>query len=147
MRRHTIAILGLLLAACGGEGGTDLTAPSKSIPDVTGNYSGNTTIAFPDLGQSVTCPTSTSVTQSGTTISIAPLAMTGSCGTMSIPVGQATIDATGAMPRESGTFNDASCGTYNYTVSGGFSGRDFRLSLNATSQTCFNLNMAIALTH
>ena len=99
MRRHTIAILGLLLAACGGEGGTDLTAPSKSIPDVTGNYSGSTTIAFPDLGQSVTCPTSTSVTQSGTTISIAPLAMTGSCGTMSIPVGQATIDASAIWSR------------------------------------------------
>ena len=147
MRRPAVVVFGLLLAACGGGEGTSLTGPSKTIPNVTGNYSGNTTIAFPEVGQSLICPTSTSVTQSGSTVSIAPLVMAGTCGNMSIPVGQATIDATGAIPNESGTFNDPSCGTYNYTASGGFFGRDFRLSLNATSRTCYNLNMTITLTH
>jgi hypothetical protein len=147
MRKLAVVVFATLCAACGGGEGTNLTGPSKSIPNVTGNYVGSTTIAFPELGQSLTCPTSTSVTQSGNTISIAPLVMTGPCGNMSIPVGQATIDATGAIPSESGTFDEPSCGTYNYTASGGFFGRDFRLSLNATSRTCYNLNMTITLTH
>src|SRR4030095_15590407 len=100
IRKLLSIVFALVFASCGGGEGTNLTGPSKSIPNVTGNYSGNTTIAFPELAQSLTSTTSTTVTQSGSTISIAPLVMTGPCGNMSIPVGQATIDATGAIPNE-----------------------------------------------
>jgi hypothetical protein len=68
---------------------------------------------------------------------------------LSIPVGQATINATGAldMGSGSGTFTDPSCGTYSYSGSGGFFGRDLRISLSATSRTCFNFNMTVTLSH
>ena len=147
MRRLTLLVLAFICAGCGGGDGSSLTGPSSTIPNVTGNYLGNTTMTFPELSRSVTCPTSTSVTQSGNTVSIAPLTLAGTCGNMSIPVGQATIDATGSFPNESGTFSDPSCGSYNYTASGGFFGRDLRLSINATSRTCYNLNMTITMTH
>jgi hypothetical protein len=134
--------------ACGGGEGTNLTGPSSSIPNVAGNYSGNTTVTFPELARSVSCPTSTSVTQSGSTVSIAPLIMTGQCGNLSVPIGQATIDATGALAGSSTTtYTDPSCGTYNAVASGGFFGRDFRISMSATSQTCYNMNITITLTH
>jgi hypothetical protein len=63
----------LFTVACGGDGGNEITGPSNRIPNVAGNYSGTTTITFPELGQTVTCPTTTSVTQSGSNVSIAPL--------------------------------------------------------------------------
>lgn len=66
---------------------------------------------------------------------------------MSLPLGQATIDNTGAinLGSGSGTFNDPSCGTYTYAASGGFFGRDLRMSVNATSRTCYNFNMTVNL--
>jgi hypothetical protein len=68
----------------------------------------------------------------------------GECGTMSAPLGEVIIDATGSLGQESGTFSD-SCGVYSYTASGGFFGRDLRMSLVATSRTCWNMNMTINL--
>src|SRR5262249_51875667 len=142
-------LLAIVASACSGNNGTSLTGPSNSIPNVAGNYSGTTTMVFPELRQSVSCQTSTSVTQSGNAVNIAPLVLSGSCGSARVPVGQITIDATGALDfgTGSGTFTDPSCGTYNYTGSGGFFGRDLRISLSATSRTCYNFNMTVSLTH
>lgn len=154
MRRFLLAAVILCAAfasACGGgggEGANGITGPSSRIPNVVGNYSGTTTVTFPELGQSITCPTSTSVTQSGSTVSIAPLILAGQCGNVSVPFGQGTIDATGSLGGQTTTtYTDPSCGTYNVIASGGFFGRDLRLSVNATSRTCYNLNMTINLSH
>ena len=141
-----LLLVSSIVTACGDGGGSDLTGPSNSIPSVAGNYSGTTTITFPELSQTFSCPTTTSVTQSGSTVSIAPLQLRGDCGTLSLPLGQSTIDATGSLGSDSGTYSEPSCGTYSYTSSGGFFGRDLRLSLNATSATCWNMNMTINLT-
>jgi hypothetical protein len=144
MRRLAVVVFAVLFAACGGSEGTKVTGPSSTIPNVAGNYSGNTTVSLPELGQSVTCPTSTSVTQSGSTISIAPLVLSGSCGNMSLPMGQRTIDATGGFGQTTATYNDT-CGTYNLVGSGGFFDREMRLSVNATSSTCYNFNLTVSL--
>jgi hypothetical protein len=142
-----LPLFALSTMACGGSG-TSLSGPSNNIPNVAGNYRGTTNLAFPELGESVSCPTTTSVTQSRNTINVAPLVLVGECQGLSIPIGQVTIDATGAIDLggTSGTYNDPSCGIYNYSGSGGFFGRDFRISLNATSRTCYNFNMTMNLT-
>jgi hypothetical protein len=71
----------------------------------------------------------------------------GDCGNVSVPVGRDTIDSTGNIQSlNSGTFNDPSCGSYTYTGSGGFFGRDLRLSMSATSTTCYNMNLTMTLT-
>ena len=104
-------------------------------------------MTFPELNESVSCPTTTSVTQSGGSISMAPLVLGGACGNFSIPVGAGSIDTNGALQGStSGTYNEPSCGTYNWTGSGGFFGRDLRMSINATSLTCYNFNMTMNLT-
>src|SRR5262249_13956149 len=142
--RIGLVILLILTVACSNN---SPTGPSNSIPNVTGNYSGTTNVTYPELGRSVTCPTSTSVTQSGSTVNIAPLVLTGPCGNQSVPFGQVSIDATGAIDSGSGsgTYNEPSCGTYSYTGSGGFFGRDLRISLIYNSQTCYNFNLTINL--
>ena len=55
------------------------------------------------------------------------------------------IDATGSLGSETGTTSE-SCGTYTYTGSGGFRGRDMRISFVYTSRTCYNMNFTINLT-
>jgi hypothetical protein len=148
MRFVGLAPLVFMLACGGGNNGTSLTGPSNSIPSVAGSYSGTTTLTLPELAQSVSCPTTTAVTQSGSTVNVAPLVLAGQCGNLSVPLGQFTIDATGAFPgSSSGTYTDPSCGTYNYTASGGFFGRTMRLSVSATSRTCYNFNMTVNLSH
>jgi hypothetical protein len=147
MKKILVLCLALLPVACGGEGGgNDITGPSTRTPNVAGNYSGTTTVVFPELGRTASCPTTTSVTQSGNTVSIAPLQLGGDCGGVSIPLGQTTIDATGSLGSETGSITDT-CGVYNYTASGGFFGREMRLSMIATSNTCWNMNLTINLTH
>lgn len=139
-----LALIPLLIVGCGGN---DSTGPSKSIPTVAGNYSGTTTFSFPELATSLSCPTATTVTQSGSTVSIAPLQLGGPCaanGLSSLPVGSTSIDNTGAIGSESGSTTEA-CGVYNWTGSGGFFGRDLRLSLVYTSRTCYNMNVTINL--
>jgi hypothetical protein len=138
-----IAVLALFAAACGG----GPTSPSSNIPKVAGSYSGNVSITFPELGQQLSCTGSTAVTQTGASINIAPIVLRGSCGNMSLPIGEATIDTNGSLGSETGSFYDSSCGgTYNYSASGGFFGSDLRMSLAATSGVCYNMNMTITLT-
>ena len=147
MRKAAWLILPLVIltVACGDNDG--ITGPSNNIPSVAGNYSGSTTISFPELTLSTTCPTTTSVTQSGGgSINIAPLQVRcPDIGLLSLPFGEATIGATGSLGSESGTLTQE-CGVYNYTGSGGFFGRDLRLSLTYTSRTCYNMNITINLT-
>lgn len=143
-----VLLLATITVACGGSGsGNSPTGPTDTIPNVAGNYSGTTTVVFPELGQSASCPSSTSVTQaSGGSITIAPLELGGACGGVSFPVGRATIDATGSLGTDAGSYFDTSCGgTYNYTASGGFVGRDLRLLMNYTSTVCFNMDVTINL--
>ena len=137
-----LALVTLVAGACGDNAGT---APTPQIPNVSGNYSGTTRMVLPELNSSVTCPTTTSVSQSGSNISVAPLVMAGECGGMSIPLGSTTIDATGSLGQSSGTHREA-CGLYNWAASGGFFGRELRLSMTATSTTCWNMNMTITVT-
>ena len=111
-KSFVLPLFALSTIACGGSG-TSLSGPSNNIPNVAGNYRGTTNLAFPELGESVSCPTTTSVTQSRNTINVAPLG--------------------------------PSCGVYSYSGSGGFFGRDFRISLNAVSRTCYNFNMTMNL--
>ncbi len=143
MRRLPVLLLFLPLVACGGG---SPSAPTPQTPNVVGDYSGSTVINVPELSQQITCPTTTKVTQSGTTVNIAPLVLGGECDNISIPLEQVTIDNTGAIQgQNSGTFDEESCGRYTYTGSGGFFGREFRLSLNMTSSTCPNLNLTMTL--
>jgi hypothetical protein len=136
------AFLLFLVIGCGGN---DSSGPSNQIPDVTGSYNGTTTVTFPAIPRTVACTSSTSVTQSGSSVSIAPLQLSGAeCPTLSISVGSATIDATGAIGSASGTVSQ-SCGTYSYTRSGGFVGRNLRMSFVYTSSTCVNMNISIDL--
>jgi len=138
------ALVAISVWGCGGGGSA--AAPTPQIPNVVGNYSGSTTMTFPEAGQSVTCPTTTSATQSGSTVSLAPLVLGGACENVSIPLGQLTIDNTGAIQgQNSGTFDEPTCGRYTYVGSGGFFGRTLQLSVNATSSTCLNINMTITL--
>jgi len=143
MRNRAFWLAPLVFSIACGSDGPSLTSPSNSIPNVTGNYSGTTSLSFPELGQNLSCATTTSVTQSGSTVSIAPLQLGSPCS-ISVPVGNATIDATGSLG--SSTMTDTeSCGVYNMTGSGGFFGKDLRLSINATSRTCYNFNMTVNL--
>ena len=144
MRRSALyVIVTLAISACGGD---SPSAPSPNIPSVSGRYAGNATLAAPQVDARVTCPASTNVTQSGKTVSIAPIVLTGECGSISIPVGQVTIDATGAIDGSaSGSFNEPGCGTYDYVGSGGFVDRELRISISATSSSCYAFNFTAVL--
>jgi hypothetical protein len=139
-------ILSVLAASCGGKDSSP-SSPTPTIPSVSGSYSGSATLTLPELQVSLTCPASTAVTQSGNTVNIAPIVLKGDCGSMSIPLGSTTIDTNGAIDPtgSTGTFDDPSCGTYKYAGSGGFFGRELRISMSATSSTCYNFNLTIVL--
>src|SRR5687767_9417662 len=65
-----------------------------------------------------------------------------------LKLGQGSIDATGAIDGGSlvTTYDEPSCGTYSMAISGGFFGRDLRISVAATSRTCYNFNFTATLT-
>ena len=140
--RLALCFLIVPLVACGGG---NSAAPTPQIPNVVGNYSGNTTVVLPETAQQIVCPTTTSVTQSGSTVNIAPIVLSGDCGGLSIPVGQQTIDNTGNIQGATTETLTDDCGVYNITGSGGFFGRELRISMIATSTTCPNINMTINL--
>lgn len=146
MKRLVYLIALIVASACGG--GSSPTAPTPSIPQVAGSYNGSVTVNLPEVPVSRTCPANTSVTQSGSTVNVAPIILGGSCGNLSLPLGQATIDTTGAITGgNAGSFFEPSCGgTYTYTASGGFFGRELRLSMTASSAICLNFNFTAVLT-
>lgn len=133
-RLGVLAVVCTLMAACGGGGSP--TTPSSPYPLVAGNYAGSVTFTFPLLNASLTCPASTSVTQSEANVTLAPLALSGSCASIgSIPLGDTTITTTGSLG--STTVNNlflASCnGSYNATASGGFFGSNLQFSFFYTA--------------
>jgi hypothetical protein len=136
-RLSTVLLL-LSLAACGG---SSPTAPS--IPQVAGNYGGTVTFTFPGVG-TVSCVATTSVTQSGSEVNVAPIAMGSPCN-LSIPVGTATIDATGAFQGSTSGTVPETCGVYNMVGSGGFFGNQLQFSIIASSNTCVNFTFAATL--
>ena len=95
-----------------------------------------------DHKTSMSCPGSTVITQSGSTITLTPFIAGGACDGMSVPVGFRSIDSNGAVPDETGSFNEPTCGIYNYFASGSFSGRELLFSVTATSTTCWNMNIS-----
>jgi hypothetical protein len=142
-RPGAVLLACVLLSACGGS--SNPAAPTPQIPNVVGNYSGNTNLVFPEIPQTLSCPTTTSVTQSGGTVNIAPLQWGGVCGGVSVPLGQFSIDNTGNLLGQSQSTYRDTCGVYNVTASGGFFGRELRMSISATSTTCYNMNITINL--
>ena len=128
-------VCAVLLSACGS---STPTAPTPRVPQVAGSYTGTVTFTYPQLGQSLVCPATTTINQTGSAIAIAPVRLSGPCGTISIPLGDADIDANGSIGSESGTLNEPSCGVYSYTASGGFFGREFQFAMVASSSTCPN---------
>lgn len=138
----SLGVLAFFVIGCGS---STPTAPTPSIPQVAGSYSGGVTIVYPEIPRSLTCPATTTVTQSGALVSLAPMILTGQCGGVSVPLGQLTIDTTGSFVSQSGSLNEPSCGLYDFVASGGFFGRELRLSMNATSRTCINFNFTTVL--
>ena len=95
------------------------------------------TLSYPELAVSLSCAASTVVTESGSSVDIAPITASGDCG--GIAVTQATsiaIDSSATISI-SGTLS-AACGVYNWTATGGFYGREMRFQFNLTSSTCLN---------
>ena len=149
--QHGIVGLALCItAACGG-GNSSPTSPTPvqpTFPQVSGNYAGTITFTLPELGQSVSCPATTVVTQTGNSVSIAPILLSGACAGFieSIPLGTVTIDQNGAFDdAENESFTDPTCGVYTGTGSGGFFGRELRFSVTATSSTCYNFSVTAVL--
>ena len=151
IRQHIIVVLALCITAACGDGNSSPTAPSPmqpTFPQVSGNYAGTISFTFPELGQSLSCPATTVVTQAGNSVSIAPILLGGGCAGIidSLPVGTVTITQNGSFEEdESESFTDPSCGVYTGTGSGGFFGRELRFSLTATSSTCYNFTVTAVL--
>jgi len=151
-RRHAVStslwlVVALLAATSWGcvESGTNPTP--DGIPTVAGNYAGTITLAFPDKGTSMTCSATTSATQSGSTVNITPIVLGGLCNGINIPIGTVIIDDTGDIPATvSGSTTNPDCGTYNYTVIGGFDGTDLELSATFNSTTCDDAILTLVLT-
>lgn len=133
-----LGILGALMACGGGNSSSGIPlAPTPSFPAVAGAYSGSATFSYPTLSASFTCGASTTVTQSGEEVSIAPVTLGGSgaCANLgSIPIGSGTIDATGSMGSASqNNVYLAQCnGYYNGAAGGGFYGDQLRFSATFT---------------
>jgi uncharacterized protein (DUF2147 family) len=154
MRVRTLGSILILisLVACGGGGGSSPSAPSiptpTPIPTVAGNYAGSGTIAYPELGESAVCAATTTITQAGSTVNLGNIVGGGRCSGSGFPAREVTIDTNGAIVGgTTGSYLDPDCGgTYSYTLSGSFSGRDLRLSVSAVSQVCWNYNFTATLT-
>lgn len=141
-----LTVLALFAAGCGGSPTSPGGTQAGQYPSVSGNYSGTTIMTFPELSETVSCPTTTAVTQTGAQLTIAPFVLNGACGGVSVPFGAALIDNSGAfVAASSGTFNDPDCGTINYTFSGGFVDRELRMSMRATSSICYNFDLTISV--
>jgi hypothetical protein len=152
MRVRTLGSILILisLVACGG--GSSPSSPSiptpPPIPTVAGNYAGSGTIVYPELGESAVCTATTTITQAGSIINLGNIVGGGPCsGGSGFPAREVTIDTNGTIVGgTTGSYFDTDCGgTYSYTLSGSFSGRDLRLSVSAVSQACWNYNFTATL--
>jgi hypothetical protein len=142
-----ILVFVLSTVACGGGGSSSPSGPS--IPTVAGNYAGSGTLVYPELGESAVCTATTTITQAGSIVNLGNIRGGGPCsGGSGFPAGEVTIDTNGAIVGgTTGSYFDTDCGgTYSYTLSGSFSGRDLRLSVSAASQVCWNYNFTGTLT-
>ena len=130
-----LVCVGLFVAGCGG--GSPTAPSTPTYPSVAGNYSGTMTFTFPSLGTRVDCPATTSITQSGATVTIGAITPSGSCASLgaSPPLGSLTIDVSGSLGTQTvSNFSEPSCnGTYNATLSGGFSGSTLQFSFVYTA--------------
>ena len=141
-RLALVSIIVLGLSACGGDNKSP-TSPTPlpttpTFPQVSGNYSGSITFSYPEVPLTLTCPATTVITQSGSSVSMTPLLLSGDCAGDSLPLGTVTIDTNGAITDDGMDTYTEDCGTYNVTGSGDFFGRELRFSLVATSTTCLN---------
>ena len=146
-RLTLVSIIVLGLSACGGDNQNPTSPTTPTFPQVSGNYSGSVTLTYPEVPLTVTCPATTVIAQSGSSVSIAPLLLSGACAGVldSLPLGTVTIDTNGAITDDAEFSTEEDCGTYNGTGSGGFFGRELRFSLVATSTTCLNFNFTAVL--
>ena len=140
MKRLSLCVVVALSSACGGTP----TTPTPAIPQVAGAYVGTMTLVYPTIPRTLICPASTSVTQSGTLVSLAPLVLAGQCGGVSVALGQVAIDATGSFSNQSGSLSEP-CGVYDFIGSGGFFGRELRISMSTSSRTCPAFNLTAIL--
>ncbi|HZT76418.1 MAG TPA: hypothetical protein VFA27_07160 [Vicinamibacterales bacterium] len=122
----TVLSVVLISSSCGSSSDSPV-APTPTTPNVSGNYSGTITITYQLIGRSITCPASTIVTQSGSTVTLSPLTISGACpsiGIASLPGGDFNITNTGSLGSQSqNNIYMALCnGYYNASASGGFFG-------------------------
>lgn len=136
-----MSLLCIVFVACGSS--NDVTGPSR-VPSVAGNYAGVVTAASPEHGESLQCPATTSVTQSGNSVTVGAIRFGEPCDAVDFEVGTTIIDANGALPTARTTFTE-SCGIYTVTVSGGFSNQELRIVGTYLSDTCLDLTVTIAL--
>ena len=135
-----VGVLSAFVIGCG----KSLVTPTPTIPQVAGAYAGGITIVYPDIPRTLTCPATTTVTQSGSLVSLAPLVLAGQCGGVSVALGQVAIDATGSFSNQSGSLSEP-CGVYDFIGSGGFFGRELRISMSTSSRTCPAFNLTAIL--
>jgi hypothetical protein len=143
LRRLAVSILVACVVPIVGCGSSS-TGPSSGPPDVAGNYSGTVTITFSLIGQTLTCPATLSVTQSGANVNISPATFSGACTNFfpTLPIGSSTIDGTGSLGSltENNLFVASCNGDYNASASGGFFNRTLQISVvyTAVSGGCVN---------
>ena len=150
--RCALLLVPLLLAACDG----NVTAPnSPPVPSVAGSYSGT---VRPGGIDGIICATTTSVTQNGSYVALAPLQV-GECintptnssvsslGLSSIPLSQTTIDETGRLGQVSGRLANHRCG-YSYWGTPSFDPnlRMYLIMEPASEETCYGLRLTVNLT-
>lgn len=130
-----ILVLGVGLSACSRDASP--SAPSSPYPSVAGTYSGTVTIGLTAFATSLTCPATTTVTQSDATVTFTPLTMSGNCAVAfpSLPLGSFAVSSSGSLgsASQNGIFVPSCNGNYNATQSGGFSGSTFQFSLAYTA--------------
>jgi len=127
-----VVVVAVGVAACS----SSATAPTASgPPNVAGSYSGGVTLTT--RSAVLACPAQLTVTQNGTTVTLAPLVFTGTCASLgSFPLGDATISNTGSMGRATQSlFFDACSGLYDVSLSGGFSGNTLHFALVYTAKS------------
>lgn len=135
-----------MTAACGSGGSTgNPTAPSTSIPIVSGAYTGTVTAQVES--QSLSCSASTTVNQgSGGSISFSPIQLGSPCST-SVALQTTSIDSTGAVNYIPTALTLQGC-VFIGSINGGFFGRTLQMNFVLRPQTvgCPVISYAFRLT-